>query len=181
MNIVKNPGHVYFKGNGILTIAGQKLDFRKMNGDFAISSSLLDSVESIQVLGSSVITIENLTTFNAFDPSEMFAIYLGGYHNRVRREFIKKVYEQNREKTYYHYGDIDAGGFYILEHLKRKTGVIFQPYRMDRATLQENIEHTKKLTENDRKRLEGLRDSEYGSTIQFMLEENCKLEQEALD
>lgn len=95
LNIIKNPGHVYFKGNGKMTICDQTIDFSKMNGDLAISSGMLKNIDSIEILGTSVITIENLTTFNAFCNKDFFAIYLGGYHNTSRRNFICKVYEQN--------------------------------------------------------------------------------------
>jgi hypothetical protein len=181
LNIIKNPGHVYFKGKGKISIRGQTIDFSTMDGDIAISSSILRSVELIEVTGNSVVTIENLTSFNAFSCEESFAIYLGGYHNANRRDFIKKVYQQNREKKYLHFGDIDAGGFYILQHLRDRTGINFKPYLMDLQTLKDNIQYAKKLTENDRKRLSLLQDTEFKDVIEFMLENDCKLEQEAVD
>ena len=181
LNIVKNPGHVYFKGKGKITVCGQEIDFSKMTGDMAISSEMLKNVDDITVLGDVVVTIENLTTFNAFKCENSFAIYLGGYHNTSRRNFIKKVYGQNPDKQYLHFGDIDAGGFYILQHLRNKTGIAFVPYCMDVKTLKENLQYTKKLTENDKKRLVALADAEFGETVEFMLENNCKLEQEAMD
>ena len=181
LNIVKNPGHVYFKGKGKITVCGQEIDFSNMTGDMAISSELLKNVVGITVLGDVVVTIENLTTFNAFKCENSFAIYLGGYHNTSRRNFIKKVYEQNPDKQYLHFGDIDAGGFYILQHLRNKTGIAFVPYCMDVKTLKENLQYTKKLTENDKKRLVALADAEFRETVEFMLENNCKLEQEAMD
>ena len=52
---------------------------------------------------------------------------------------------------------------------------------MDVNTLQAYSEYAKPLTENDRKRLEKLRDGEFGDAVAYMLEHNCKLEQEALD
>ena len=181
LNIVKNPGHVYFKGTGTISICGQKIDFSKMDGDIAISSVMLKSIDSIEVLGSTVVTIENLTTFNAFKCTDAFAIYLGGYHNTNRRNFIRRVYNQNPNKIFLHFGDIDAGGFYILEHLRKRTGINFSPYKMDAETLKENLAFAKKLTENDKKRLAMLLDSEYEDTIRFMLDNDCKLEQEAMD
>ena len=181
LNIVKNPGHVYFKGKGKITICGQEIDFSKITGDMAISSEMLKNVDDITVLGDVVITIENLTTFNAFKCDNSFAIYLGGYHNTSRRNFIKKVYEQNPDKQYLHFGDIDAGGFYILQHLRNKTDIEFVPYCMDMKTLKENLQYTKKLTENDKKRLSALLETEFGETVEFMLKNNCKLEQEAID
>lgn len=135
LNIVKNPGHVYIKGCGIITINGQIIDLSVMNGDIAISSVLLKSIDKIEITGSRVITIENLTTFNYFSQPDAFALYLGGYHNSHRRNFIRKIYDQNPQISYYHYGDIDAGGFYILLHLREKTGIHFVPYQMDTDTL----------------------------------------------
>ena len=181
LNIVKNPGHVYFKGKGKIKVCGQEIDFSKMTGDMAISSEMLKNVDDVAVLGEIVITIENLTTFNAFRCDNSFAIYLGGYHNTIRRNFIKKVYDQNPDKLYFHFGDIDAGGFFILQHLRDRTGIAFVPYCMDMKTLKANIKYSKKLTENDKKRLGGMLDSEFNETIKFMLENNCKLEQEAMD
>lgn len=181
LNIVKNPGHVYFKGAGTISLYGQKIDFSKLEGDIAISSVMLKSIDSIEVLGSTVITIENLTTFNAFKCTDALAIYLGGYHNTNRRNFIGRVYNQNSNKIFLHFGDIDAGGFYILEHLRKRTGINFSPYKMDAETLEENFAFAKKLTDNDKKRLNILLDSEFKDTIRFMLDNDCKLEQEAMD
>lgn len=181
LNIIKNPGHVYIKGSAIITIKGQRLNLSVLNGDIAISSALLPEISSISVTGSRVMTIENLTTFNAFHESDTFAVYLGGYHNSHRRNFINKIYNDNPDAEYYHFGDIDAGGFYILLHLRAKTGVHFMPYHMGIPELQQFKSYTKPLTENDVKRLTALLDSEFSDTLNYMMKNNCKLEQEALD
>ncbi len=145
LNIIKNPTYVNFKGSGIITIKGQNLDLTSLKGDIAVSSAMLSDIDKIVVKGKAVITIENLTSVHTFHDEDMFVIYLGGYHNRVRREFIKKLYQQNPDILFYHFGDIDAGGFYILEHLKRQTGVDFKPYKMDIATLKEYYCYSKNL------------------------------------
>ena len=181
MNIVKNPGHVFFKGAGIISLSGQVLDLSALSGDISVSSVMLRDIDHITVTGNKVTTIENLTTFDTYIPKDEFVIYLGGYHNTARREFIRKLYDQNPDKKYYHYGDIDAGGFYILLHLRDKTGIQFEPLHMDVATLMKKKEFTKKLTENDEKRLRSLLGGEFDEVISYMLEHNCKLEQEALD
>ena len=181
LNIIKNPGHVYIKGSAVIVIKGQRLDLSELNGDIAISSVLLPEISSINVTGSRVMTIENLTTFNAFREKETFAVYLGGYHNSHRRNFIKKIYQDNPDSEYNHFGDIDAGGFYILLHLRAKTGVHFMPYHMGISELQRFKSYTKPLTENDAKRLRALQNSEFSDTVNYMIENNCKLEQEAID
>ena len=180
LNIVKNPGYIYFKGQGRLTIDNQMIDFSNIHGGLAISSDDLKNVRSIEILGKSVMTIENLTTFSSFNSEDCFVIYLGGFHNTPRRDFICKVFKQNPDKNYLHYGDIDAGGLYILQHLRRKTGINFLPFCMDVKTLSDNLQYSKPLTENDRKRLLPLIETEFDEVVDYMLKNNCKLEQEAI-
>ena len=181
LNIIKNPTYVNFKGSGSITIKGQKIDLSNLNSDIAISSIMLPDIEKIEVVGKAVITIENLTSFHTFYDKDMFVIYLGGYHNSIRREFIKKIYCQNSDIAFFHFGDIDAGGFYILEHLRQQTGVDFIPYKMNVDTIMKFSKYTKRLTENDRNRLMRLVDGEHGEVVRYMLENDCKLEQEAVD
>lgn len=181
LNIVKNPGHIYMKGSALIQISGQTIDLSKLNGDVAISSALLPDVEKITVTGKRIMSIENLTSFHAFSEKDTFAVYLGGYHNTHRRRFIQQLFKDNPTAIYYHFGDIDAGGFYILLHLRNKTGVPFLPYHMDIPTIQQYRDYTKPLTESDVKRLKKLADTEFSDTINYMLTNNCKLEQEAMD
>lgn len=181
LNIVNNPGYVYAKGNGRITVSGQVIDFGSLDGDLGLSSALLDNIESVQVYASKVITIENLTTFNSYVDKDAFVIYLGGYHNSIRRKLIRKIHEQNPDLAYFHYGDIDAGGFNILLDLRAKTGISFAPYNMDVATLEKYKDYTKKLTENDKSRLKNLLGGEFDLVVRYMLEHDCKLEQEAIE
>jgi len=181
LNIIRNPTYVNFKGTGSITIKGQRIDLTNLSSDIAISSAMLSDIDRIDVTAKAVITIENLTSFHTFHTKDIFVIYLGGYHNSVRREFIKKIDQQNPKTIFYHFGDIDAGGFYILEHLRKRTGVDFQPYKMDIETLKKYSKYTKKLTDNDRERLSRLVETRHNMVIKFMLENNCKLEQEAIN
>ena len=180
LNIVKNPTYVNFKGSGILKIKDNVIDLSKLNGDIALSSKLIKDIESIKVTGNKVMTIENLTSFNTELTEGIFYIYLGGFHNQVREEFIKKIGEQNKDIEFYHFGDIDAGGFYIFENLINKTGIDFKPFNMDVGTLKKYNNYTKRLTDNDKERLKKLTSKHFEEVIQYMLENNCKLEQEAV-
>lgn len=82
------------------------------------------------------------------------------------------------------YPDLDAGGFYILEHLKRKTGIPFQMFQMDIETLKKYEDYAKPLTENDKKRLMQLEKMELPDEerklITYMLQKGIKLEQECI-
>lgn len=192
LGIVATPTYVMLKGNGEVDLFGQRIDLSKMNGDIALSTASLQGLSRVRVKGKRVVTVENLTSFHDYSIKDDFVIYLGGFHNRVKRDFICFLYEQNEGKEYRHFGDIDAGGFYILEHLKRKTGVPFVSFCMGKETLVKYRECALDLTENDRKRLRDLRGvlgeqmragkcvEDYGEVIEYMLEEGVKLEQEVI-
>lgn len=179
-NIIKTPTYVMVKGKGILH-CGETIDLSKIKGDIGLSTETLKDLSSIELNGANVITIENLTNFHKYQSSNELVIYLGGFHNSIKRDFIKLVKKCNPGAVFKHFGDIDAGGFYILEHLKKKTGINFIPYNMDVATLEKYKEHWMKLTENDKNRLLSINENTtcYKDSIDYMLKNNCKLEQES--
>lgn len=189
--IVNTPTYVYIKGCAEIVLGGQHIDLKNIRGDLALSSETLKDLSSVAVTGRKVITVENLTSFHDFNNSEYFVIYLGGFHNRTRRNFLKKVYDDNPGCSYFHFGDIDAGGFYIVNHLREKTGIGFKPVYMGKDTLERFREFAKPLTQSDRKRLENLLekykdedDRKYAEicseAVEYMLINDCKLEQEAV-
>ena len=180
LNLMRTPTYVNFKGSGKVSLSGQEIDLSRLDSDIAISSSMLDKIESVQVFKGKVITVENLTSFHRFMEEGYFVLYLGGFHNRVRRDFISMLHDQNSEAIFYHFGDIDAGGFLILEHLRRTTGIDIIPYNMDLDTLKKYEKMGKPLTENDRKRLGKLQEGQFSEIVDYMLEKNVKLEQEAI-
>lgn len=179
-NIIKTPTYVMVKGKCILH-CGQTIDLSKIKGDIGLSTQTLKTLSSVELKGANVITIENLTNFHKYHSENELVIYLGGFHNSIKREFIKLVAKCNSNAVFKHFGDIDAGGFYILEHLKRKTGINFIPHNMDIYTLEKNKDFWIKLTENDKARLSFLaeKSNEYKETIDYMLKNDCKLEQES--
>lgn len=190
--IVHTPTYVMVKGNGRLHLGTQVIDLSLLYGDIALSTESVKELEQVEVMGKRVVTIENLTSFHDYEDPDDFVIYLGGFHNKIKRKFLTFLYGQNREKEYRHFGDIDAGGFYILEHLKRKTEIPFTSLGMDLETIRRYEDSAKELTNHDRTRLEGLEKEldqrelegtlteDYRPTIRYMLERGCKLEQEAV-
>lgn len=180
--VMNTPTTVKMKGNAIINIAGQELDLSLIDGDIELSAKTLKEVRLVKVLGAKVISIENLTSFYEYDNKSDFQIYLGGFHNTTKRNFLKKIYAENENINYYHYGDIDAGGFYIYLHLCEKTQIPFKLYKMDINTLIQHKDKTLPLTKNDKNRLLNLLDRtdfDFYETIKYMLDNDCKLEQEA--
>lgn len=181
-NIFSNPSYVYFKGNGKIILTNTILDISELNYGIGISSKELNEINNIDINDSKIITIENLTTFNTFNEPDFLSIYLGGFHNKARRDLLKKIKANNKDKQFYHFGDIDCGGFKIFRHLVEKTEIDFIPYNMNIDTLIRSRSFCRELTLNDRNTLEEmLKDDfykEFYIVFKYMLENNIKLEQE---
>lgn len=188
--IYKTPDYVYFKGEGRISSAQDDrsvIELPLLEQGLGISGA---DIKKIRISGKEsikkVITIENLTTFFRWKEDDSLIIYLGGYHNAVRRELLRMVYREFPNVEYLHFGDIDVGGFRIYRDLCQKTQIPFQTYHMGIEELKTYQAYTKKLTDNDRKGLRTLIEKEIEEegenleTLLYMQEKSVKLEQEAV-
>lgn len=181
-SIYHTPNYVYFKGMGVISIGDDKVDLSVLKQGVGISGEDIDRIQvvSLQKI-EKVITIENLTTFFRYSEANSLVVYLGGYHNTNRRKLLKNIYQRIPNVKYYHFGDIDAGGYRIFYDLKEKTGIPFVMLHMDLKTLTEFEAYGKPLTNEDRKRLKDMLDNEeISKEVKYMLENNVKLEQECI-
>ena len=180
--IYRTPDYVYFKGEARIAIGEETVDLSLLKQGIGISGEDLSGIRFFDLSRiKKVITIENLTSFFRYWEEDSLFIYLSGYHNRIRRVLLQMIYATIPDAKYYHFGDIDAGGFSILLDLRKKTGIPFLSYHMDLDTLKRYMKYGKCLTESDRKRLEKIgREKEFCEIIGFMLEKNIKLEQECI-
>ncbi len=186
--IYRTPNYVYVKGNACFCIGApnpHKINLADFRQGIGLSGEDLDSLKWLpDIPVKKVITIENLTTFFRWKESESILIYLGGYHNAVRRAFLQKIYKAFPDAQYLHFGDIDVGGFEIYRNLCHRTGIPFSPYMMGISQLKQYKTYGKKLTANDRRRLEILlkneKYKEVWPTLEYMKEQDIKLEQESL-
>ncbi len=94
---------------------------------------------------------------------------------------MRRINKENPQKNWYHFGDIDPDGFYILEHLRKGTGIDFEPFRMSVNELRNYVQHCKELSDKDKVKAGNLISrGRYVETLQYMLDNNCKLEQEII-
>ena len=184
-NVISNPGYVYLKGKGIFICNDGEIDLQALAGEIALGTALINSLEVKELKVKRVLTIENLTSFHTYEPKDELVIYLGGYHNTVRRKFLKKLYCYDSMVEFHHWGDIDLGGFRILNHLRQKTGIPFKSYLMDLETLERFIEFVKPI--DNKGYLESLRElaekegfEEFVEVIGGMVEKRVRLEQEVV-
>lgn len=164
------------------------IDLNKLNSVFAIPSTFLNKglIKNISV--NKVMTIENETTFNYLtDPSYLY-VFSKGHPTKKVINFLKIVKESSNDIKFYHCGDIDWGGFNIYFDLLEKTGIDFELYNMDSITLEKFKRFAKPLSDIDKRNLLSLKEKDkvkknqnIAKTIDFMLENNLKLEQEAIN
>ncbi|MCD8346736.1 MAG: DUF2220 domain-containing protein [Lachnospiraceae bacterium] len=211
--IYKNPSWVMIKGSGRLWIGKDEtpgnfkrpekatnrqksfpdsgdLSLADFPGGIGLSSEDISRVRwDAMSLPPRVITIENLTSFHRWNETDTMAIYLGGYHNRVKRAFLQILYQtyqetKSKEVIFEHFGDIDCGGFRIWKNLCEKTGIPFRTRFMDEATYFKYLEYGKPLTPHDRQELERMAEEPYFAAqkglFAAMLRCGKKLEQECV-
>ncbi len=186
--ICKNPSWVMMKGCGRFCIAEQKwLPLNDFPGGLGISSADIQNVIWDRThLPKYVVTIENLTSFHRFFRPDTMILYLGGYHNKVKRLFLTSLYDSCRGEnvTFEHFGDIDCGGFKIWRDLREKTGIPFQTLGMDEKTYLSHLEFGKALTAGDRERLKSMAEDPYFAEQRelfgLMLKKGIKIEQECV-
>lgn len=172
---------VFIKGNWVIEWEDSVLETAKLQGGIAITSNDILNIKKITVHAKNVMTVENKTSYQRMDMRQTAFLYLGGFATRHQIAFLKKVIEDNPKIAYWHFGDIDVGGFYIHRHLCKATDMKFQLFGMDIEQLKdERFAHCLlPLTDNDRSRMEGLlEDERYQKVLTYMKEMGVKLEQE---
>lgn len=191
-NIYRNPSWVMMKGAGRFRKKydneAVEVDLQGFPGGIGLSNQDIGELcWSRQIKPEKILTIENLTSFHQWklEKSEsILCIYLGGYHNRSKRLFLKRLYETYPDAEYYHFGDIDCGGFHIWKDLCIKTGIPFKPLCMDLPTYDKYLKWGRRLTDRDKRVLKEMKKdrffSEQWELFEKMLKEDKKLEQECL-
>lgn len=184
-NIVKNTSYALLKNKLVFKLNRCVIDLDELGFEYSLSDEMINQLEIIDSNVTKVITVENLTSFYSLSDENALIIYLAGFHNHTKQLLLKKIFSIYPNAEYLHFSDIDAGGFWIYHTLKDKTGIPFVPYRMTVEELIDNKSNLKKLTENDKMRLTKMltddRFALFKATIEYMLNNNVKLEQEILD
>lgn len=171
---------IFIKGSWTIEWEQYTLNISKIQGGIAIASGDVQSIKNINVNSESIMTVENKTSFQRMRDEDFAMMYLGGFANRHQIAFLKKVISNNQNVRYYHFGDIDIGGFMIHKHLCRETAKKFELYCMGIQQLSDmRFRHClRELTDNDMSRMRALMEEPYYDVLKYMQEHNVKLEQE---
>lgn len=190
--IVESPQYVYLHGPLKIRTSGREADLNLFRPAIGLPVELLKTMELTDLGATVVLSVENLTSFYQLAkaaPPKVLIIYLGGYHNRYRRELFFKLQDYclrtQQQVCFAHWGDIDYGGFSILAHLRQKTGLPIRAVGMDEAMMRQYLALGSSFTKSYGKRLADLLQKpafeEFYPTIRYMLEKGVRLEQEAIE
>lgn len=177
--IMTNTPYLYVKGEGIIGINSQKIDLS------CVCSSIGIPIDDVNALSfeniDKVTTIENLTTFYDY-ASDGLIIYLGGFSTIPQTQVLKKIKEAC--SNFYHFGDIDYGGFMILSNLMENLNIKVKTINMDLETLKTNIKYAQSFSSEAYKdKLKSLLVkpslSFYYDVIKYMIDNEIWLEQES--
>lgn len=184
-NILEEKGmmsvtpYLYVKGEGIIHINQQIIDLS------LVGTSIALPIDDVSVLDferiNKVTTIENLTTFYDYK-SDGLIVYLGGFSTRNQKAILNKI--KSICNDFYHFGDIDYGGFTILNDLMEYLNIDINAINMDLNTLKSNIKFAQKFNEDSyTQKLESLlskpRLKKHYDVIRFLIENKIWLEQES--
>lgn len=183
--IYRNPSYIYVKGMGAFRNNRTEACLADWSAGLGIpSGNVGDIVWQKNIIPEKLVTIENLTTFHRWNEPGTLTIYLGGYHNSAKRQFLINLHSAFPGCPCFHFGDIDCGGFLIWKDLCLKTGISFLPLYMDADTYLANIHTGKTLTGHDRNELSKMQEDSFFAgqrdLFSLMLERGIKLEQEGI-
>lgn len=192
LGLVDNPQHLFISGPLQFSVDGRKVDVSAFSPDLGLPAEMVAKMVIGELGADRVITIENLTSYYQFISryaGRFLTVYLGGYHNSPRRLFLTKLRDHlaavGREVAFYHWGDIDYGGFTIFNHLRSKCGLALIPLHMDVATLRRYDKFAIPFDRTYSERLSRLLDREeyniFQDVIRYMLEKKIRLEQECVE
>ena len=180
--IYSNPAYIYLKGDARICLEdGREL---RMYHDLPMSIPFetFQKAKSIQIQDVALMTVENLTSFHRLEREHIFYLFLSGYHTRTKQALLQRIARENPGLSWHHFGDLDPDGLAIAGHLIRKTGLPFQLCAMGVQELQRFQTYAKPLEAPDRAKAEAMikQGSSYAGILRYMLEHNCKLEQEII-
>ena len=183
IGISRYPEPLEMRGN--ILVNGN--DMSVLESGFCIYSGDIDAVQiSIPNTVRRILTIENRANYFAYRHNAVeLVIYHGGQYSPAKKKLFEKIAAAMPEKcVWYHWGDIDLGGFSMLLRLRKEILPSVQPYRMGKNELLAFQSYTQTFSKDYADKLRRIAENERladcRECIDYMLEHKIKLEQEAM-
>lgn len=180
-NLVSYPSQIVIKGICKIQYDSTELDISKL-GVIHLESDFVDGVKSVECR--KIITIENKATFYEYVPKNELVVYTGGFPNQLTIQFLNVTLKNYDPNDFYHFSDIDLGGFLILKYLRESVDTNINSYKMSKDVLLEYNDYCKNI--NKKTSLEKLgkitEDNVFTKAeiecIRYILDNKITLEQE---
>lgn len=189
IGIVKYPEQFEFCG----ALSLEYPDGHRINFDHLCCGTIYeqDIAESKLIFSKSVrsvLSIENKTNF--FDyigksrRTDELVIYHGGQYSPAKHFFLQAVSDASGGLPWFHWGDIDYGGFSMLARLRREIDLNIQPYRMGKTELITFAQLTTSFSAEYAAKLQKLMSKpelrDCSECLSYMMENHLRLEQESM-
>lgn len=183
IGISRYPEPLEMRGN--ILVNGN--DMGNLSSGFCIYSNDIEAVNiSFPNTVTKILTIENRANYFAYrQADDELVIYHGGQYSPAKKKLFEKIAAAMPENcVWYHWGDIDLGGFSMLLRLRKEILPSVYPYRMNRNELITFQTFTQLFPKDYAEKLRKLSEQELLSDcrecIDYMLKHQIKLEQEAM-
>jgi hypothetical protein len=192
IGLIKSSEEILFCGPLKTRLGDAFIDYSSFIFGASVNSETIKKLQIDSLNVKKVVTIENKASYLEYIKNkpiqEELVVYLAGFYSPVKRLFLKKIYEAlnsgNEKIEYYHWGDIDIGGFRIFMHLREEIINELIPLYMDTDTLDKYSCEGEKFSKPYAEKLKGLlllsTYNIFHDVIIMMLDKNIRLEQEAL-
>ena len=190
LGIIKTTEELLLSGPLIVELRGQRIDLSPFAFGAVLDTQAAHELKIVNVQAKRVLLVENKTNFHYLTrdglPPDMLLIYLGGFPGPRKRLLLAKIYDfcRSQRVSFWHWGDIDWGGFRIFMFLRENVMPSLCPVYMDEKTLLACRDMTENISLSYRSKLINLKENPkyecFFGLIDLMLELNIKLEQEAL-
>ncbi|MCL2066717.1 MAG: DUF2220 domain-containing protein [Treponema sp.] len=190
VGIVRYPEQFEFSGALSIMLPKGLVDFMPL--PFGSTLTIDDVKEGHIKLGADIrriLSIENRANYveyiRKFQSKDELVLFHGGQFSPAKGVFLKALVSAMPESCmFYHWGDIDYGGFSMLARLRREIMQEVQAWKMGIEDIKQYTKYAIQFSESYRKRLTSLLDvselQDCQSCIKFMLKDGVRLEQEAM-
>jgi hypothetical protein len=190
VGIVKAPELIEFAGPVQARLSGRTVNFAVFHHGIALNTYTVAELEITDLAAvEKVLFIENKANFLDYltkrRAEDELVIFHGGFYSPAKGQFFQKIYDgaQKGRINFYHWGDIDLGGFRMFHRLRKNIIPKLKPYFMDKDALYAKKDYWISIDKKYRAELGKLLTMEeyalFHEVIREMLHCNCRLEQEA--
>ena len=188
VGISRYPEIIEFNGNiSIQFKSGFESDYNTLLKGAYINSESVKIIEAIDLKEiKRVLFIENKANYVDYitkhQKENELVIYHGGMYSPIKGDFFKQIFESTPNVEYYHWSDIDLGGFRIFERLKNNIINTLKPYNIDVKSFDQKRDYwiavDDKYIDKLSQLLKDCTYKEFWDLITKVIDEKAKLEQE---